>query len=137
MKPELALVNLNRREPSVSFGCTWTEIKASIWRSGVIAMPLTVVLMAASPIPVIMLIPGILGWLALTRLFLGQINRNRAGKPLYYERHKKLSRHPAFIRAGRMYQFARNAPRASRASRSSSARAPHAFKPVPRGPHRS
>ena len=132
MKPDLALVNLNRREPIVYFGCTWSEIKASIWRSGAIVMPLTVVLMAASPVPVVMLIPGVLGWVALTRLFLGHINRNRAGKPLYYERHKKLSRHPSFIRAGGVYQFARNALRSSRTSRS-----PRAFKPAPRRPHRS
>lgn len=131
MKPDRALVNLNRREPIVYFGCTWAEIKASIWRGGAMAMPMTVVLMVASPIPVLMLIPGILGWLALTRFFLGHINRNRAGKPLYFERHKKLSRHPSFIRAGRIYQFARNAPHSSRSSRS-----PHSFKSATRGPRR-
>lgn len=108
MKPELALVNLNRREPIVYFGCTWTEIKACIWRGAAIALPITVVLMVVSPVPVLMLIPGVLSWLGLTRVFLSHIHRNRAGKPLFYERHKKWSRHPAFIRAGKLYQVARH-----------------------------
>ena len=134
MKPDLALVNLNRREPIVYFGCTWTEIKASIWRAASVVLPVTVVLMAVLPAPIFMLIPGMLGWVALSRLFMGHINRNRAGKPLFYERHKKLSKHSTFIRAGRMYQFARNTPRSSRSSRVS--RAPRAFTPAPRAPHR-
>ena len=31
MKLTLALTHLNRREPIVYFGCTWTEIKAGVF----------------------------------------------------------------------------------------------------------
>ncbi len=108
MKPTLALTHLNRREPIVYFGCTWTEIKACIWRGAAIALPITLGLIAVSSLPVLMVVPGLFVWLVATRMFLNHINHNRAGKPLYYERHKKAARHPAFIRAGTVHQCSRH-----------------------------
>ena len=120
MKPLRVLIHLNRREPIVYFGCTWTEIKACIWRSAAISLPLTGGLMAVSSIPVLMFVPGLFVWLVLTRMFLNHINRHRAGKPLYYERHKKALWHPAFIRAGLVYQFSRNPAKSARSVRPAS-----------------
>ena len=109
MKPELTLTHLNRREPIVHFGCTWTEIKTCLWRGAAVALPLTVLLMAVAPVPVLMVVPGLVGWWALAYGFARHIHRHRAGKPLHYERHRKTARRPPFVRPGTIYQVQRNA----------------------------
>lgn len=124
MKPTLALTHLNRREPIVYFGCTWTEIKTGVWRGAAVALPVTAALMAALSPPVLMIVPGLCLWLVVTRMFLNHIHRNRAGRPLFYERHRKGVRHPAFIRADTVHQFGRQvtrslAPRDPRVARPS------------------
>lgn len=108
MKPELTLTQLDRREPIVHFGCTWTEIKICLYRGAAVALPLAGALMAVSPAPVLMVVPGLVGWLALAYLFTRHIHRHRAGKPLHYERHRKTARRPPFVRAGTIHQFQRN-----------------------------
>jgi hypothetical protein len=42
---------------------------------------------------------------------LRRIHRFRAGKPLYFERHRKIAQGPAFIQPGRRYQYGRHRPR--------------------------
>lgn len=124
MKPTLALTHLNRREPIVYFGCTWTEIKTGVWRGAAVALPVTAALMAALSPPVLMIVPGLCLWLVVIRMFLNHINRHRAGKPLFYERHRKEARQAAFIRADTVHQFGRQvtrslAPRDPRVARPS------------------
>ena len=110
MKPETTLSELER-EPIVYFGCTWTEIKQSLWRGAAGALPATLIGMLWLPLPALpLLIPGVVGWLLLAYLQLRHIRRHRAGKPLYYERHRALLRrgaHP-FIVQGKTYQVWRN-----------------------------
>ncbi len=53
---------------------------------------------------------GLVGWWALAyALFARHIHRHRAGKPLYFERHRKTARRPPFIQPGRRYQCQRAA----------------------------
>lgn len=109
MKPELTLTQLER-EPLVHFGCTWSEIKTCVWRGGAMALPITAGLMALAPVPPLLLLaPGLLLWLGLAYGCTQHIHRHRAGKPLYYERHRRqagAARAP-FIRAGGVYQTQR------------------------------
>ena len=122
MKPTLALTHLNRREPIVYFGCTWTEIKTGVWRGAAVALPVTAALMAALSPPVLMIVPGLCLWLVVTRMFLNHINRHRAGKPLFYERHRKgrarprsFARTPCINSGDRSPEASRRAIRVSRA----------------------
>jgi hypothetical protein len=62
--------------------------------------------------------PGVLGlvlvgWLALAYGLLHRIHRFRAGKPLYFERHRKIAQGPALIKPGRRYQYGRRLPRSN------------------------
>ncbi|TVR65501.1 MAG: DUF3487 family protein [Candidatus Competibacteraceae bacterium] len=112
MKPELALTQLER-EPIVQFGCTWSEIQRCIWRGAALALPATLAAMFVLPAPpMLMLVPGVLGWLGLTYGLTRHIHRHRAGKPLYYERHRKAVRAAGapFVRPGAVYQQPRNDP---------------------------
>ena len=113
MKPELTLTHLNRREPIVHFGCTWTEIKTCLWRGAAVALPLTVLLMAVAPVPVLMVVPGLVGWWALAYGFARHIHRHRAGKPLHYERHRKTARRPRPFDRERFTKSSATAPRAA------------------------
>ena len=79
--------------------------------------------MAALSPPVLMIVPGLCLWLVVTRMFLNHINRHRAGKPLFYERHRKgrpgrvHSRgHRASIRATGHPKSAPRDPRVARPS---------------------
>lgn len=121
MKPNQTLHQLDQ-EPLVYFGCTWTEIKAALHQSGAVA------LLALIGLVLLLRSPGVLGlvlvgWLALAYFLLRRIHRFRAGKPLYFERHRKIARGPAFIQPGRPYQYGRHLPRSSpRAVRARAAR---------------
>lgn len=109
MKPELTLAQLER-EPIVHFGCTWSELKTCIWRGGAMALPVTAGLMGLAPVPpLLLLVPGLLLWLGLAYGCTQHIHRHRAGKPLYYERHRRQvqSARAPFIRAGKVYQAQR------------------------------
>ena len=121
MKPGQTLHQLDR-EPLVYFGCTWTEIKAALYQSGAVALLALIglVLLWRSP-GVVGLV--LVGWLALAYGLLRRIHRFRAGKPLYFERHRKIARGPAFIQPGRCYQYGRPVPRSGpRAVRARAAR---------------
>lgn len=109
MKPELTLGQLER-EPIVHFGCTWTEIKTCVWSGASLALPLTVGAMVLVPLPLLLVVPGLLLWLGLAYGFTQRIHRQRAGKPLYYERHRRTVKATAtpFVRADRVYQAQRN-----------------------------
>lgn len=109
MKPEQTLHQLDR-EPLVAFGCTWSEIKAALYQSGAVAWLTLVglVLWLRSP-GVVGLV--LVGWLALAFVLLQRIHRFRAGKPLHFERHRKIARGPAVIKPGRLYQYGRHCAR--------------------------
>lgn len=110
MKPEQTLHQLDR-EPLVSFGCTWSEIKVALYQSGAVAWLTLVglVLWLRSP-GVLGLV--LVGWLALAYVLLQRIHRFRAGKPLYFERHRKIVRGSVLIKPGRRYQYGGHRPRA-------------------------
>ncbi|MCB1713528.1 MAG: DUF3487 family protein [Candidatus Competibacteraceae bacterium] len=111
MKPELTLTELER-EPIVYFGCTWSEIKGCIRRAALITLPLMLALMALAPGAVVLwFIPGLLGWLGLSYRLTQYIRKYRAGKPLYYERHRRRAHTPVFIRPQPIYQTERRARR--------------------------
>ncbi len=109
MKPALTLRELERSEPIVHFGCTWTEIQTCIWRAAAIALPLTVTAMAITSIPVLCILPGLGLWVGLAYGLTRWIHAQRAGKPLFYERHRKAVRgwRSPFIQHGRIYQCPR------------------------------
>ena len=111
MAPGQTLNQLDR-EPLVYFGCTWTEIKTALHQSGAAA------LLALIGLVMLLRSPGVLGlvlvgWLALAYFLLRRIHRFRAGKPLYFERHRKIARGPALIKPGRRYQYGRHPPGSS------------------------
>ena len=109
MKPNQTLHQLDR-EPLVYFDCTWTEIKATLHQSGAATLLASIglVLLLRSPAVVGL---ALVGWLALAYFLLHRIHRFRAGKPLYFERHRKIARGPALIKPGRLYQYGRHRPR--------------------------
>jgi hypothetical protein len=109
MKPDQTLDQLDR-EPLVYFGCTWTEIKAALYQSGAAAVLALIGLTLWLRSPVVLAI-GLVGWLALAYALLRRIHHHRAGKPLYFERHRKTARGAAFIQPGRRYQYSRHRPR--------------------------
>ena len=111
MKPDLTLSQLERGEPIVHFGCTWSEIKTCVWRGAAVALPLTVAAMTLTSIPVIILLPGLGLWVGLAYGFTRLIHAQRAGKPLFYEKHRKKVRgfRSPFIRPGVIYQAQRRA----------------------------
>ncbi|MCB1810679.1 MAG: DUF3487 family protein [Candidatus Competibacteraceae bacterium] len=111
MKPELTLTELER-EPIVYFGCTWSEIKGCIRRAALMVLPLMLALMALAPGALVLwFIPGLLGWLGLSYLLTQHIRKYRAGKPLYFERHRRHARRPLFIRPQAIYSLERRARR--------------------------
>ncbi|MBK8185636.1 MAG: DUF3487 family protein [Candidatus Competibacteraceae bacterium] len=114
MKPDQTLHQLDR-EPLVYFGCTWTEIKAALHQSGAAAVIVLVGLVMLLRSPVVLALV-LVGWLALAYALLHRIHRFRAGKPLYFERHRKTVSGAAFIKAGRRYQYSRRARRGPPAS---------------------
>lgn len=107
MKPELALSDLER-EPIVHFGCTWTELKRCLYRSAALAGPATLGAMVLLPSPA-WVAPGLVGWLGLAYALTRHIHKHRAGKPLYYERHRKAVKAlgAPFVKAGLIYQSQR------------------------------
>lgn len=109
MKPDLTLSELER-EAMVYFGCTWSEIKTCIWRGAAVALPVTLGLMALGPMPVLMLVPGLLLWMGAAYGCTQHIHRHRAGKPLFHERHRTRVKAVGapFIRAGGLYQVERH-----------------------------
>lgn len=109
MKPALTLSQLERGEPLVHFGCTWSEIKTCVWRGAALALPLTGAGMALTSIPVIGILPGLGLWVGLAYGFTRLIHAQRAGKPLFYEKHRKKVRgfRSPFIQAGVIYQSQR------------------------------
>ncbi len=110
MKPSLPLTELER-EPLVHFGCTWTEIKRCVRQSAAVTLPLTLLVMFTVPgMAILGMIPGLLIWLGLSYLMTRHIQKYRAGKPLYYERHRQKVRSPSapFVRAGVVYQADRS-----------------------------
>lgn len=117
MKPDLTLSELER-EPIVYFGCTWSEIKTCIWRGAAVALPVTLGLMMLGPLPVLMLVPGLLLWVGAAYGFTQYIHRHRAGKPLFYEMHRTRVKAVGapFIRPGQIYQVERH-PRSRGATR--------------------
>jgi len=111
MKPDQTLDQLDR-EPLVYFGCTWTEIKAALYQSGAAAVVALIGLTLWLRSPVVLAI-GLVGWLALAYALLRRIHHHRAGKPLYFERHRKIAQGPALIKPGRRYQYGRRLPRSN------------------------
>ncbi len=111
MKPDLTLSQLERGEPIVHFGCTWSEIKTCVWRGAAVALPLTAAAMTLTVLPVIILLPGLGLWVGLAYGFTRLIHAQRAGKPLFYERHRKKVRgfRSPFIPPGVIYQAQRRA----------------------------
>ncbi len=111
MKPNQTLHQLDQ-EPLVYFGCTWTEIKAALYQSGAAAVLALIglVLLLRSPAVVGL---ALVGWLAGAYGLLRRIHRFRAGKPLYFERHRKIAHGPAVIQPGRRYDYGRQRPRPS------------------------
>ncbi len=109
MKPDLTLSQLERSEPLAHFGCTWSEIKTCVWRGAAVALPLTAVAMTLTPIPVIGILPGLGLWAGLAYGFTRLIQAQRAGKPLFYEQHRKKVRgfRSPFIQPGVIYQAQR------------------------------
>lgn len=107
MKPDLTLSDLER-EPIVHFGCTWTELKLCLGRSAALTVPATVGAMALLPSPA-WVAPGLVGWLGLAYALTRHIHKHRAGKPLYYERHRKAVKAPGapFVKPGQIYQSQR------------------------------
>lgn len=108
MKPDLALSELER-EPIVHFGCTWTELKRCLGRAAALVWPTAVGLMVlALPSPALLGL-ALPSWLGVAYAFTRHIHKHRAGKPLYYERHRVAVRAPGapFIRPGLTYQAQR------------------------------
>ena len=104
MKPELTLSELER-EPIVYFGCTWTEIQRAVRRPALLVVP--AVGLAFGLGQPLALIPAVLAWVLISAFMLRQIRTHRAGKPLYYEQHRRRAHHTRFIRAQIVFQAER------------------------------
>jgi hypothetical protein len=69
-------------------------------------LPFTVTGMAITSIPVLCIVPGLGLWIGLAYGLTRLIHAQRAGKPLFYERHRKAVRsfRSPFIQPGVLYQ---------------------------------
>lgn len=116
MKPQQVLTQLER-EPIVHFGCTWSEIMGQL-RKGMLFgfMSSTVfgvfLALLGLDFPIIFvssMILLVIVTIIVTRLNMHTIAKNRAGKPLYYEKHIGIYRSAAFYQPHRItFQRERN-----------------------------
>lgn len=114
MKPDSVLTELER-EPVIYFGCTWSEITRAL-RSALLFAVVAGALVAfvlglllpgpavfAATALIVVLATGFRTWRQLQKT-----GRMRAGKPLFYEKHRVQYRTPLFIQPVRRYQRERN-----------------------------